>query len=435
MIEFQREKLRDMKKVIITFILFIITSQVSYAEIVHITMDKAVSLGLEHNLDLKSKRKQAEEMEQNIKIANALKNPQFQSNFLMGKVTRGNSSQFGIAVPVEISKRGIRKKIAQKDLDIVNNEIKAKELDLKIEIMRNYFYVLYAKSVVKILQDREKLFKDMQKIAEQHPKNSSNYKLDVLHSQMKYQKQVVYLNRAKANLLIAQFELNNSLNIKDSDILYDTVEPSLFANNLSILNLNLMPYKEIEDTAMKYSYALTIADDNIQKSEQQVTNEKHKRIPDITVSGGYAYQTAHQTGSGALPGAYVGAFADIPLLYFYNPEINKAKVVLERSKIDKDSFENHLKYVLKEDYNQFKYSKINVTYYNSILKESNTILEEHKKRYEKGQSSLLNLLQVENMHQETLRDYIDAVRRYYDAYLDLMHNVGHDILLDTEFKI
>lgn len=421
-----------MKKFFITFILFLVSVLPSFGEVVHITMDKAVELALENNLDLKSKRKQAEEMEQNIKIANALKNPQFQSNFLMGKVTRGNSSQFGLAVPIEISKRGIRKKIAQKDLDIIQKEIKAKELDLKIEVMRNYFYILYAKSVVKILQDREKLFKEMQSIAEQHPKNSSNYKLDVLHSQMKYQKQVVFLNRAKANLLSAQFELNNSLNIKDSEILYDTVEPSLFANNLSILDLNLMPYQEIEATAMKYSYSLSIAQDNIQRSEHEVTNEKHKRIPDITVGGGYAYQTAHQTGSGALPGAYVGVNADIPLFYFYTPEVNRAKIVLERSKIDKDSFENHLKYALKEDYNKFKYAKINVTYYQDILKESNTILEEHKKRYQKGQSSLLNLLQVENMHQETLRDYIDVVQRYYDAYLDMMHNVGHDILLQTD---
>lgn len=421
-----------MKKFFITFILFLVSVLPSFGEVVHITMDKAVELALENNLDLKSKRKQAEEMEQNIKIANALKNPQFQSNFLMGKVTRGNSSQFGLAVPIEISKRGIRKKIAQKDLDIIQKEIKAKELDLKIEVMRNYFYILYAKSVVKILQDREKLFKEMQSIAEQHPKNSSNYKLDVLHSQMKYQKQVVFLNRAKANLLSAQFELNNSLNIKDSEILYDTVEPSLFANNLSILDLNLMPYQEIEATAMKYSYSLSIAQDNIQRSEQEVTNEKHKRIPDITVGGGYAYQTAHQTGSGALPGAYVGVNADIPLFYFYTPEVNRAKIVLERSKIDKDSFENHLKYALKEDYNKFKYAKINVAYYQDILKKSNTILEEHKKRYQKGQSSLLNLLQVENMHQETLRDYIDVVQRYYDAYLDMMHNVGHDILLQTD---
>lgn len=421
-----------MKKAIITFILFIMACLPAYSDIQHITLDQAVSLALENNLDLKSKRKQAEELEQDIKIANALKNPQFQSNFLMGRVTRGNSSQFGMNVPVEIGKRGIRKKIAQTDLDIVQKEIRAKELDLKIEVMRNYFSVIYAKSVVKILQDREKLFKNMQVISEQRPKNSPNYKLNVLQSQIKYQKQVVFLNRAKANLLVAQFELNNSLNIKNSNTMYDTVETSLFANNLSILDLNLLPYQEIEDTAMKYSYSLSIAQDNIQRNEQKITEAKHKRIPDIAVGGGYAYQTAHQTGGDALPGAYVGVSADIPLFYFYNPEVKKAKITLERSSIDRDSFENHLKYALKEDYNKFKYSKENVAYYSTILKESQTILDEHTKRYEKGQSTLLNLLQVETMHQETLRDYIDAVQRYYGAYLDLMHNVGHEVLLKTD---
>ena len=421
-----------MKKAIITFILFIMACLPAYSDIQHITLDQAVSLALENNLDLKSKRKQAEELEQDIKIANALKNPQFQSNFLMGRVTRGNSSQFGMNIPVEIGKRGIRKKIAQTDLDIVQKEIRAKELDLKIEVMRNYFSVIYAKSVVKILQDREKLFKNMQVISEQRPKNSPNYKLNVLQSQIKYQKQVVFLNRAKANLLVAQFELNNSLNIKNSNTMYDTVETSLFANNLSILDLNLLPYQEIEDTAMKYSYALSIAQDNIQRNEQKITEAKHKRIPDIAVGGGYAYQTAHQTGGDALPGAYDGVSADIPLFYFYNPEVKKAKITLERSSIDRDSFENHLKYALKEDYNKFKYSKENVAYYSTILKESQTILDEHTKRYEKGQSTLLNLLQVETMHQETLRDYIDAVQRYYGAYLDLMHNVGHEVLLKTD---
>ena len=194
----------------------------AYSDVQHITLDEAVSLALEHNLDLKSKRKQAEELEQDIKIANALKNPQFQSNFLMGKVTRGNSSQFGMNVPIEISKRGIRKKIAQTDLEIVKKEIREKELDLKIAVMRNYFSVIYAKSVVKILQDREKLFKNMMVISQQRTKNSPNYKLDVLQSQIKYQKQVVFLNKAKANLLVAQFELNNALNIKDSQTMYDT---------------------------------------------------------------------------------------------------------------------------------------------------------------------------------------------------------------------
>lgn len=421
-----------MKKIIITFILTISICMPSYSEVVHITLDEAVNLALDNNLDLKSKRKQAEELKQDIKIANALKNPQFQSNFLMGKVTRGNSSQFGLAVPIEINKRGIRKKIAQSNLEIIENEIRAEEHDLKIEVMRNYFNILYMKSVVKILQDREKLFKNMKSIAEQKPKNSVNYSIDVLQADMKYKKQLVFLNRAKANLIIAQFKLNETLNIKNSQNMYDTAECSLFSKNLTILDLNLLPYDELEKTAMQYSYSLAIADANIKKREQEIYQAKSKRIPDITIGGGYAYQTAHQTKDAALPGAYAGVTMDFPLLYLYNPDIQKAKIVLERAEIDKDSFENHLKYALKQDYNKFKYAKANMAHYQEILNESETILNTHAKRYQKGQSSLLNIMQVETVHQETLRDYIEAMQRYYDAYLDLMHNVGHDILLNTD---
>lgn len=381
---------------------------------------------------MKSKRKKAEELQQEIKIANALKNPRFESNFLIGRVTRGNSSQFGLSVPVEVAKRGIRKKIAQTNLDIVEKEIKASEHDIKIEIMKNYFNILYLKSVVLIFQEREKLFKNLKTIAEQKSKKYVNYDVDILQADMKYKRQLVYLNKAKADLLIAQFKLNDTINIKNSENMYDTIEESLFINDLSLLNLTLLPYQTIEDTAMKYSYSLAIAESNITKSEQEVTQAKRQRIPNLTIGGGTAYQTAHQTGGDSLPGAYIAIGADIPILYSYSPDIKKAKIVLERSNIDKDSFENHLRYALKQDYNEFKYAKANMEHYKNILSESQKLMNTYSKRYEKGQTSLQNFIQVETMHQETLKDYIGAAQAYYDSYLNLMHNVGHDILMTNQ---
>lgn len=421
-----------MKKIVITlFLLFSICLPTS-SQVVHITLDNAVNLALENNLDLKSKRKKAEELQQEIKIANALKNPRFESNFLIGRVTRGNSSQFGLSVPVEVAKRGIRKKIAQTNLDIVEKEIKASEHDIKIEIMKNYFNILYLKSVVLIFQEREKLFKNLKTIAEQKSKKYVNYDVDILQADMKYKRQLVYLNKAKADLLIAQFKLNDTINIKNSENMYDTVEESLFINDLSLLNLTLLPYQTIEDTAMKYSYSLAIAESNITKSEQEVTQAKRQRIPNLTIGGGTAYQTAHQTGGDSLPGAYIAIGADIPILYSYSPDIKKAKIVLERSNIDKDSFENHLRYALKQDYNEFKYAKANMEHYKNILSESQKLMNTYSKRYEKGQTSLQNFIQVETMHQETLKDYIGAAQAYYDSYLNLMHNVGHDILMTNQ---
>lgn len=421
-----------MKKIVITLFLLFSICLPSSSQVVHITLDNAVNLALENNLDLKSKRKKAEELQQEIKIANALKNPRFESNFLIGRVTRGNSSQFGLSVPVEVAKRGIRKKIAQTNLDIVEKEIKASEHDIKIEIMKNYFNILYLKSVVLIFQEREKLFKNLKTIAEQKSKKYVNYDVDILQADMKYKRQIVYLNKAKADLLIAQFKLNDTINIKNSENMYDTIEESLFINDLSLLNLTLLPYQTIEDTAMKYSYSLAIAESNITKSEQEVTQAKRQRIPNLTIGGGTAYQTAHQTGGDSLPGAYIAIGADIPILYSYSPDIKKAKIVLERSNIDKDSFENHLRYALKQDYNEFKYAKANMEHYKNILSESQKLMNTYSKRYEKGQTSLQNFIQVETMHQETLRDYIGAAQAYYDSYLNLMHNVGHDILMTNQ---
>lgn len=421
-----------MKKIVITLFLLFSICLPSSSQVVHITLDNAINLALENNLDLKSKRKKAEELQQEIKIANALKNPRFESNFLIGRVTRGNSSQFGLSVPVEVAKRGIRKKIAQTNLDIVEKEIKASEHDIKIEIMKNYFNILYLKSVVLIFQEREKLFKNLKTIAEQKSKKYVNYDVDILQADMKYKRQLVYLNKAKADLLIAQFKLNDTINIKNSENMYDTIEESLFINDLSLLNLTLLPYQTIEDTAMKYSYSLAIAESNITKSEQEVTQAKRQRIPNLTVGGGTAYQTAHQTGGDSLPGAYIAIGADIPILYSYSPDIKKAKIVLERSNIDKDSFENHLRYALKQDYNEFKYAKANMEHYKNILSESQKLMNTYSKRYEKGQTSLQNFIQVETMHQETLKDYIGAAQAYYDSYLNLMHNVGHDILMTNQ---
>ena len=399
-----------------------------FAEVQHITVDEAVTIALGHNLQLIAKRKELDELRQELKRANALKNPQFQSNFLIGKVTEGNSSQFGLALPVEVAKRSARKNVVKAEIALAENQIKEAEHDLKIEVMRAYFNILYMKSVVKIYQERENLFANMSAVT----KSKKTSDVDILQADIKHKKQQIFLNKAKADLLKAQFKLNNIMNLKTDDVMFDTMETSLFQKDIFILKINLPDYSQIENVAMQYSYSIKIADSNIQKAQKELTLQKRQRIPDVTVAGGYAYQTAHQTGGEALPGAYVGVYTDIPLLYWYNPEVRQAKIRIEKSMLSKMSYESKLKIALKEDYNSFKYAKDNINYYKSILDESESILQAYTTKYQQGKVSLLNVMQVENAHKELLNEYISEMQLYYNSYLDLMDNVGHDILLEDE---
>lgn len=416
-----------MKKIIILLFTLTLTILPSYSEIVKISANDAVSLAMKNNLALQAKRKEIDIMKQEVKMAGAFKNPQVQLNLLTGSIGKANSSQVGLALPIEIAKRGVRKKAAIANMRLVESQVRQEELNLKIKVMSAYFDVVYMKSVVAILQQREELYKNMKLLAELKPKNSQNYEIEKLQSDIKYKKQIILLNKAKANLLYAQFHFNDTLNLKDTSVMYDAREDSLFQEHITLLDIDLPEYKVIEDVAMKFSYSIRIAEDNIEKSQKELSVAKHKVIPDITVAGGYAY-----SNDGKANGAYIGGFLDVPVLYTYRPEVNRAKIVYERTKIDKLSFENKLKFALKEDYNQFKYAKENMNYYKDILKDSDTILKMSEKRYESGQTSLLNLFIIENSHQEILNEYISAMQVFYTAYLDLMHNMGHDILLDEE---
>ena len=397
------------------------------AEIVKISADDAVHLALENNLELQAKRKEIDILKQEVKMSNALKNPQLQSTVLIGHIGKSNASQAGIALPIEIAKRGVRKKAAIANMNLLQDEIRQEELNLKLDVMSAYFDVVYMKSVVSILQQREQLYRKMKQVAETKPKNSPNYAVEKMQSDIKHKKQLISLNKAKANLISAQFHFNKILNLKETDTMYDTRENSLFQDHISLLDIQLPEYQTIEEVAMKYSYSIKIAYDTIDKSERELSVAKHKPIPDLTMLGGYAF-----SGDGNYHGGYVGGYLDLPVLYSYRPEINRAKIVLEKAKIDKVSFENKLKFALKEDFNNFKYAKQNMEYYKAILKESDDILKMSEQRYADGKTSLLNLFIIENSHQEILNEYISDMQVYYDAYLNLIHNMGHDILLDEK---
>ena len=419
-----------MKKLVIILLIFLFPLE-ARSEIKKITSLEAVNIALENNLELQAKKKDVEIKYQEIKMANALKNPQFQSNFLMGKVTRGNSSQFGGSLPIELFKRKPRKEAEIAKLRIIEEEISTFEHQIKINVLKAYFNVLYAKSILKISQEREKIFKIIEDISKQKTKSIS-YEADVLQSSIKRNRQLVFINRAQAKVQIAQLAFNDAFNLKDDEIMYDTIEDSLFDDNVEILDISLPDYPLIEKIALKYSHNLKIADLNTELSKKDLKIQERKIIPDVSIGGGTAYQTAHQSKTEALPGAYVGVYVDIPLLYQYQPEINRAKKQIEKSKINKESYESHLKYALKEDYNKYKYAKINMNHYQQILKDSDKVLDIYTKKYKQGQATLLNVVQIENAHKETVVDYLLAMENFYSAYLDLMFNIGHDILLDDD---
>ena len=155
-----------MKKILIIFITILTLNSSALAIIdkddkVKISLEEAMTLALDGNIELQKERKDRGIAKNNISVANALKNPQIQSNLLMGKIAKGNSSQFGIMLPIEVAKRKGRKDSAKIDLLYTENKIKDSEFKLKQEIRSAYFDLILAKSHLKVMQDRKELLEDL----------------------------------------------------------------------------------------------------------------------------------------------------------------------------------------------------------------------------------------------------------------------------------
>jgi len=418
-----------MKRLLFTLALLFCTLASVQAAVVNVDLEKMIEIGLKENCDLKIKRMELKAAEKDIKIANRLKNPEIQSNVVIGNVALGNSSQAGVALPIEVLKRGVRKKIAQEEYSIKETELRQAEHNYKLQIMQAYFDILYAKSVYNIQEERLKLFKNLVKITTDKPKYPA-YEIDNLKADIQYAQQLIEVNRAKAALLAKQFELNKILNTGKDDVMYDTKEPSLLGH-WAFMEIKIPEYEFLENVALQYSYVVKISEKNIDKAEQELTYAKRQRVPDVSVAGGYAWQ-AHRNAPNDYGGAFVGFNMDLPVLYNFTPEIQKAQIFLERSKAGKKAYEHQLKYELKKDFNTFKYSAENMEYSKKILQDSEKIVKLSTEGYISGKNSYTDLVINENGHQEVLSQYLNAMSRHFYSYLELMQDIGHDILIEED---
>ena len=418
-----------MKRLLFTLALLFCTLASVQAAVVNVDLEKMIEIGLKENCDLKIKRMELKAAEKDIKIANRLKNPEIQSNVVIGNVALGNSSQAGVALPIEVLKRGVRKKIAQEEYSIKETELRQAEHNYKLQIMQAYFDILYAKSVYNIQEERLKLFKNLVKITTDKPKYPA-YEIDNLKADIQYAQQLIEVNRAKAALLAKQFEMNKILNTGKDDVMYDTKEPSLLGH-WAFMEIKIPEYEFLENVALQYSYVVKISEKNIDKAEQELTYAKRQRVPDVSVAGGYAWQ-APRNAPNDYGGAFVGFNMDLPVLYNFTPEIQKAQIFLERSKAGKKAYEHQLKYELKKDFNTFKYSAENMEYSKKILQDSEKIVKLSTDGYISGKNSYTDLVINENGHQEVLSQYLNAMSRHFYSYLELMQDIGHDILIEED---
>uniref|UniRef100_UPI0040286FC8 TolC family protein n=1 Tax=Candidatus Stercorousia sp. TaxID=3048886 RepID=UPI0040286FC8 len=128
-----------MKKFLISIlILLICPSCFAQQELKKISLQEALDIALENNIDYQASKMNVGIAENKVKESNRLQNPEINAFFNIGDIAKGNPQMAGLSEKIEIAKRDARKKLAQSNLELTKQNLEYTEFDLKMDVREAY---------------------------------------------------------------------------------------------------------------------------------------------------------------------------------------------------------------------------------------------------------------------------------------------------------
>ena len=397
-------------------------------------LNQAIDAALENNIDLQAAKLERNIAKNNIKTANRLQNPSFDAFYFLGAAGNSEPKQLGVSENIEIAKRKARKNLAESNLKLVEKNIDYTIFDLKMDVREAYINLVEAKSILDTLEQQEELQEELLKIAKVRVKNHNAPDIDVIQAEIALNQMITQVNSARVNVKKALSDFNKVINNPDN-IVYDSMD-NIFSeeNNFQEMmtpppNFDFPSFDEIVQNAIRNRYDIQIAKQEIDVAEKNLTVTARQRIPDIQLTGGYAYQVGSYTDSGNFNnGAYAGAsLVNIPLFYNYSPEIQNAALKLKQAELKYESSKNRAVKDVSAAYDRFLTAADNLNHYEKkIITGSEELIETSKNSYEAGKSDITSLIVMKQSYKSIIIGYTQALAEYYNSWTKFLREVNDE---------
>lgn len=397
-------------------------------------LNQAIDAALENNIDLQAAKLERNIAKNNIKTANRLQNPSFDAFYFLGAAGNSEPKQLGVSENIEIAKRKARKNLAESNLKLVEKNIDYTIFDLKMDVREAYINLVEAKSILDTLEQQEELQEELLKIAKLRVKNHNAPDIDVIQAEIALNQMITQVNSARVNVKKALSDFNKVINNPDN-IVYDSMD-NIFSeeNNFQEMmtpppNFDFPSFDEIVQNAIRNRYDIQIAKQEIDVAEKNLTVTARQRIPDIQLTGGYAYQVGSYTDSGNFNnGAYAGAsLVNIPLFYNYSPEIQNAVLKLKQAELKYESSKNRAVKDVSAAYDRFLTAADNLNHYEKkIITGSEELIETSKNSYEAGKSDITSLIVMKQSYKSIIIGYTQALAEYYNSWTNFLREVNDE---------
>lgn len=425
-----------MKKILLILCLLLLTNNFIYAEneVKKVYLNEAIDIAIKNNIDYLTIKLNKDIAKNDISTAAKFQNPSIESFYFLGASGNNEPKQFGISENFEIAKRKARKNLAISNFELVQKEIAYSEFDLKMDIRDAYINLVASKSILETLEQQKDLQEELLKIAKSKIKNESDFNLDVIQTEISLNQMITQINSAKVNVKNSLNNFNKIINTEDK-IIYDSKDNIFLEENNFQEMLTPSPYLNFPninnfiDNVIENRLDIKIAKQKIDIAEKDLTVITRQKIPDLQITGGYAYQLGKYSNSGNFNnGAYAGInLINIPLFYNYSPEIQNATLKLKQAEMNLMSIKNKAYKDIISTYEIFLTAAENLKFYeNKITKNSEKLMDYSIKNYEKGNTDITALIVMKQSYKSILLGYTQALSEYYKSWNNFLREINDD---------
>jgi outer membrane protein, heavy metal efflux system len=391
------------------------------AEPMRLTLEQAVQIALERNLEFKTKREELGIADGRILRANLLlqHNPEIDgdvANRRLKKPEEGfnkNLPQGGVSLMQEFEIGGqplYRREAARQNLEKVKFEVGDFERALRFRVTEVFLKLLNAESKIKQAERIVELRNRLHEASKTRLSLGDIPEVQVILSEFE-------LNRARSELIGLQREreelvtrLQTELALEDDSRIEVQAELSRTFPSFSL--------QELLKTALERRPDLAASERERRVAEAEELLTRAERIPNIKIGAFYEKDDKDNI---------VGGKISIPLPFFDRKQ-GELREALARKSIANLNYLNRrqaLEREIRAAYNKFRLAERDISLYpEDSLKRFDENLDLNQRAYQEGQIDLSDAILFQNQVIEARQKFIDALTNYNLAVAELKFHAG-----------
>jgi cobalt-zinc-cadmium efflux system outer membrane protein len=418
-------KMLNIKFSIYTFLLLLFCIKVSAQENVNqkqipISLSNYLSNVTKGNLELIANQFNVSIAEAELEAAKVFADPEIALEYANNEdwsLQMGQSISAGISYPFSLgNKRGASIEVAKTRMELEQSILESWLQNLRADASLSYYSGLKDLQIYKLQEDTYQRLLQLAKADSLRFKAGEITEIDAIRSGLEARAQLYELKRTGSELTNSLLNLSRLQGKLPGDTLY---VPS---DEFPLLKQDLV-LTELIENALKNRADLNVAIKSNELSEKQLRLLKAQRAPEFSLEAGYSHNSIVKNEIAPAPehNSYAAGIV-IPLKFsgFNKGEIKAATFAAEQSAKIRQDVENSIITEVTQVYNVYSAMDKQIENYSrDLVANAEKILVGRTFLYNKGETSLIDVLEAQRTYNEMKTQYYEIIFDYVSATIEL----------------